>query len=160
MDIVGRVTEGLKDGAATVVGQAAARTVPTLLRLPRTGILGISLEVLSAVAVGILAERVVSRDTARSITAGGVSAPLATLAVAYNVPFLSRALSPASAAAGVSGYLRAYPQGGMSVGVGAYPQGRTFTPKPFLQAYPQGGAFLGSHPSSTYGAAAGAGAGC
>lgn len=124
-DIMGRVTTGLLDGLQVMLGKAGARAVPTLLKLPTTGTMGIGVQLASAVAVGMVAEQFVSRDAARMIVAGGVSAPLEALVISYNVPFLAPALT--------TGALSGYPQGGPLVG---YPRQHAAPAR--LAGYPQG----------------------
>lgn len=121
-DIVGRIQSGLTDGLNVLLGEAAARAIPTLFRLPTAGAVGIGVQLATAVGIGMVAERLVSRDAARMMVAGGVSAGLQSLVIAYNVPFLAPALQPGT----VSGY----PQGGRLIGYPRQPINR-------MAGYPQ-----------------------
>lgn len=141
-NIMGRIQGGLTDGLQVLLGEAAARMIPTLFRLPTTGPVGIGVQLASAVALGMVAERVVSKDAARMMVAGGVSAPLQSLVIQYNVPFLAPALQP--------GTVAGYPQGGRLLGYPRQPSR--------LAGYPQGGGALQVAPFvSTNGAGTGSG---
>ena len=123
IDLFQRAQQGLVDGLQVVVGTAGARMLPTLFRLDTQGPLGLGIQLASAVAIGAVAENFVSRDAARMMVAGGVAAPLQSLAVSLNIPVLSGAL------------LAGYPQGGRLIG---YPRPGV----PRLEGYPQGAARL------------------
>lgn len=73
------------DAGATLVGGAVARTVTGMLPLPKEGITGIAVGALVAVGVGwgVQQTRMVSRDTARFITAGAMQVPLKALITTF-----------------------------------------------------------------------------
>jgi hypothetical protein len=101
--VVGQLRTGIKDAAGVVVGKAGARILPTLVPgIPKTGPMGLAVQAAAALALGFVADQVASRDTARMVLAGALSAPLETAAVAYNVPLLGRALDPVASAAQVA----------------------------------------------------------
>lgn len=131
--IVRQLTGGLKDAAAIVGGEAVARIIPTVAKLPKEGAIGLGVQAASAVAAGYVAHKALGRDVARMVLAGGLSAPLKTALVAANIPFLSPALSPKTQAQNLGAYkgLRAYVQPTNGVGryvtaggMGAYVQPR------------------------------------
>lgn len=88
-----------------LVGKAAVRSVPDLLGLPKEGNIGLAVQAATALVVGFVADMMLGKDAGTAITAGGLSAPLETLIVAYKVPWLSDALSPTTAQAGVGAYV-------------------------------------------------------
>ena len=98
----------LQDGAANalyiLVGKAGARTVHTITGLPKAGNMGLAVQALSAVAVGMIADMVIGPARAKYVLAGGLTAPLETAIVAYNIPFLAPALSPAAQVNDLQGY--------------------------------------------------------
>lgn len=113
-DVLGMLTGGVTEAGQVLIGKAAARSIPDLAGLPKQGNVGLAIQAAVALGVGWLADRFVSKDAARALLAGGLTAPMETLIVAYNVPWLASALSPTTAQAEVGAYVR---RGG---GVGAY----------------------------------------
>lgn len=96
---------GIGDAAGVVAGKALARMVPTMVpQLPKTGPLGLAVQAATAVLVGWAASDVLRlpRDVARSLLAGGLSAPLETAAVAYRIPILGPALDPVAQVAAIA----------------------------------------------------------
>jgi len=122
----------LKDGsiAATqvLVGKAVVRSVPDLLNLPKQGNVGLAIQAAVALGTGYLSSMFLSRGAAAAMMAGGLTAPIETLLVSNNVPWIGEALSPTSDAAAVSGYMGRYPQ---APGMGRYPR-----PVAALAGYP------------------------
>lgn len=112
----------LKDGTMAagqvLVGKAAARSVPQLLNLPQQGNMGLAIQAGVALGLGYVSSMVFSRGTAAAIMAGGLTAPLETLLVANQVPWIGEALSPTTQLDQVSGYMGRYP-----AGIGRYPAG-------------------------------------
>lgn len=108
--IMRQLTTGLKDAAGIIVGEAGARTLPVLLKLPQQGALGLGVQAASGIVLGYVADRFLGRDFGRMVLAGALAAPLKTMIVAHKVPFFSTALSPATSAQGMGAYkgLRAY----------------------------------------------------
>lgn len=82
-DIIGSIKQGVMDAGATLVGGAVARTVNGFVPLPDTGIIGAAKGIGVAVAVGMLARKVVSSDTARFLTAGAMQVPLKGLITSF-----------------------------------------------------------------------------
>lgn len=108
MDIVGSFTDGAVTAGRVLIGKAGARSVPDLLGLPKEGNVGLAIQAAVALGLGYAAEMFMDRQTARDILAGGLTAPMETLIVAYNVPWLSGALAPTTAADGVGAYMGRY----------------------------------------------------
>jgi len=109
--VVGDLTKGVQDAALIIVGKAAARTIPAFLpQLPKAGPMGLAVQGVMAVVVGMIADQTLGRGTGRMVLAGGLTAPLETAAVAFNVPFLAAALSPVESANQVSAYVYGYVQ--------------------------------------------------
>lgn len=107
--IVGQVMQGMKDAGATLVGGALARTATGFVPLPNTGLTGAAVGVGVAVALGMVARKVVSADTARFITAGAMQVPLKAL-ITTAVPSAGAFLGDYDAMGvygpqGVAGYL-------------------------------------------------------
>lgn len=89
--VVNTLTRGVQDAAFVVVGKAGARLAPALLGLPQGGMLGIAVQALSAVGVGMLVHRFAGGDAGRFAVAGALSAPVETLA--RGLPIIGPALS-------------------------------------------------------------------
>lgn len=116
------LTEGAQDAVLVLTGKAAVRTIPTLARLPQGGNMGLAVQALTAVGVSILAKGMVSPARAKMILAGGLSAPIETLIISYQVPFLAPALQGVTGDAQISAYLGGYvdPPPILDAGVGGY----------------------------------------
>ena len=117
--------QGIKDGAGVVIGKAATRTVAGLVPFgANTGIVGALKQVVVAVAVGYGAHKVMGKEFARMVVAGGIAAPIETLVKGLNIPILSPALAAGDEAYAAMGayplaaYPAALPAGGMSDGMG------------------------------------------
>lgn len=117
-DIFGLLMDGTIEAGQVLVGKAAARSVPDLAGLPKQGNVGLATQMGVALGMGWLADMFWSKQAARAILAGGLTAPLETLVVAYNVPWLSTALSPTTANATVSAY--SMPRRALPGGVASY----------------------------------------
>ncbi|KKN26156.1 hypothetical protein LCGC14_0877570 [marine sediment metagenome] len=117
------LTQGAMDAALILVGKAGARSVPAFLpNLPKEGNIGLAVQALVAVALGLAADMVLPSAQAKMILAGGLTAPVETLVVSFNVPFLADALAPVTASEQLSayyGYVQP-PQIAPADGVGAY----------------------------------------
>lgn len=130
-DVVTMLLDGSIAASQVLVGKAAARAVPEMANLPKQGNVGLAVQAAVALASGYVASMFLSRGSAAAIMAGGLSAPIETLIVANNIPFLSEALAPQTAQAAVNGYgMGRYSHSQ----VGRYPQG----PRPVakLAGYP------------------------
>lgn len=114
-DVVTMLMDGSIAASQVLVGKAVARSVPQMANLPKEGNVGLAVQAGVALATGYVASMFLSRGAAAALMAGGLSAPIETLIVANNVPFLSEALSPATVQASVNGYR----------GVGRYAHTRT-----------------------------------
>ncbi len=124
-NITRQLTDGAMDSVLVLTGKAATRTIPLMANLPKEGNIGLAIQALTAVVVGMIAQRVVTPARARMILAGGLTAPLETLIVSYNVPFLAPALQPVESDAQLSayhmgGYVSPAAANGVNNGVGGY----------------------------------------
>lgn len=104
VDIVGSLVDGSVEAVQILVGKAAARSIPNLVRLPVQGNIGLAIQAATALVSGYVAGMFLSPNAARAIMAGGLTAPIETLIVSYNVPWLAPALSPTTQASTLSAY--------------------------------------------------------
>lgn len=104
--VVDMLWGGTIEAGQILVGKAAARSVPDMAGLPKEGNVGLAVQAAMAVGLGWAADMFLSPNAARAILAGGLTAPLETLIVAYQVPWLSTALSPTTANAEVQAYVQ------------------------------------------------------
>lgn len=81
--IVGQIKQGVFDAGATLAGGAAARVVSGMLPLPKEGLAGTASSLAVALAVGMVARKVVSHDTARFLTAGAMQVPVKNLITTF-----------------------------------------------------------------------------
>lgn len=100
--------DGAMDSALVLTGKAATRAIPLMINLPKEGNLGLAIQGATAVVVSMLAQNFLRPQQARMILAGGLTAPLETLIVSYNIPFLAPALQPVEGDAQLSAYLGGY----------------------------------------------------
>lgn len=105
LDIVRSLTDGAIEAGQVLIGKAAVRSVPDLMALPKEGNVGLAVQAGVALALGWAAEMFLSKDAARALLAGGLTAPLETVIVAYRVPWLAPALSPVTQTATLSSYV-------------------------------------------------------
>jgi len=104
VDIVGSLMDGSVEAVQILIGKAAARSLPDLVGAPKQGNIGLAVQAATALVTGYVAGMFLSENAARAMMAGGLTAPLETLIVSYDVPWLGRALSPVSTANGVAAY--------------------------------------------------------
>lgn len=135
--MVRQLTAGVLGTLQMIAGKVAARTIPTLANLPRDGAVGMGVQGVVAIVLGVLGTRMLGAEAGKNIMIGALSAPIESALVTANVPFVSEALQP----------LGSYPQV-YSGGVGAYPAvagvplGREavgegfYSPRPGVGAYP------------------------
>lgn len=102
--------DGTMDAVLVLTGKAATRTIPIVANLPKEGNVGLAVQALTAVVVGLVAGRVgiFNPTQARMLLAGGLTGPLETLIVANNIPFLGPALSPVEGEAQMGAYVEGY----------------------------------------------------
>ena len=100
--------DGAMDSALVLTGKAATRMIPLMANLPKEGNIGLAVQGLTAVVVSMLAQNFLRPAQARMILAGGLTAPLETLIVSFNIPFLAPALQPVEGDAQLSAYLGGY----------------------------------------------------
>lgn len=99
-DILDTFINGAMGAGGVLVGKAAVRSLPQLLSLPQAGNTGLAVQAATAVAAGWVADRFIGPDVASYILAGGLSAPMESLIIRLNVPWLSTALASSGAVAG------------------------------------------------------------
>ena len=104
-DFVGSFVAGATEATQVLVGKALARSVPDLVGLPKQGNIGLAIQTGVALLTGYAAEMFVSAGAARALMAGGLTAPLETLIVAYNVPWLAPALHPVTGQNALGSYV-------------------------------------------------------
>lgn len=138
--VVGMVMQGAKDAGAIVGGKVAANVVARAIPLADAGAMGVVKRVGAAVLVGYAANKFLSRETARLMLAGGLTAVIESAARAVlpaNIVAIGLAGEDADAlgaylagieegaALGADEALGAYLQAGVGAedGVGAYPEG-------------------------------------
>lgn len=107
-NITKTLMDGAMDSALVLTGKAATRAIPLMANLPKEGNIGLAVQGLTAVVISMLAQNFLRPAQARMILAGGLTAPLETLIVSFNVPFLAPALQPVEADAQLSAYLGGY----------------------------------------------------
>lgn len=134
--ITRNLTQGVMDAGLVLVGKAGARTIPAMLpNLPKEGNVGLAVQALVAVVLGMAADMFLSPANAKMVLAGGLTAPVETLVVSFDVPFLAEALAPVTADQQLSAYagyvqpeliaapsaeMGAYVQEGADVAMGGY----------------------------------------
>jgi len=107
MPIMRVFTDGIVEAGQILVGKAAVRTIPDLIpNVSKEGNMGIAIQVGTALAIGWAADMFLSKNAARAMTAGALTAPLETLIVAYQVPWISSALAPVSSQTSLQAYVR------------------------------------------------------
>ncbi len=107
-NITRTLMDGAMDAAMVLTGKAATRAIPLMANLPKEGNIGLAVQGATAVVVSMLAQQFLRPQQARMILAGGLTAPLETLIVSFNVPFLGPALQPVESDAQLSAYLGGY----------------------------------------------------
>lgn len=116
------LTSGAIEAGQVLFGKALVRSVPDLAGLPKEGNVGLAVQAAVALVGGILADMFLSKDASRAILAGGLTAPLETVIVAYKVPWLSGALSPVTQTSTLSAYVMS--GNGNNMRLGAYARER------------------------------------
>lgn len=118
-------------GAVEVtLGKAGARALPTMLKLPADGAMGLATQVVSALAIGWLGS-MLSPNAGKMLLIGGLTAPIESFIKGANIPVISPALSgqdyfavgayPAPAPA-LHGYVQAPALAAYEDDFAAYPQ--------------------------------------
>lgn len=121
-DIIRTLIDSTVEAGQVLIGKAAVRTVPDLVGFPASGNTGIAIQAGTALVIGFVADMFLRPATVRALTAGALTAPLETLIVANDVPWLARALSPVTAQNQLGAYVQwgAGRGGGSHAGVGRY----------------------------------------
>lgn len=113
--MMGNVMKGLKGGTGVVLGKAAVRALPTLVRLPTAGVLGAAVQGLTGVILAPVVQKFLGGEWGTAFLYGAFAAPIESLIVGMNIPLLAPALS-------------AYPGAGLSAYPGGGPLGAIPTP--------------------------------
>lgn len=92
---------GIKGGTGVVLGKAAVRALPSLVRLPTTGVMGAAVQGVTGVLLAPFVSRFLGGEWGTAFLYGAFAAPIESLIVGMNIPVLGPALS-------------AYPGEGMS----------------------------------------------
>ena len=90
--------DGLVAGVQVTAGEGVTRLIPHFVGLPRTGVVGVAVEIATAVVVGMVSDQFIGRRAAEYVTAGAMSVPIKGLALRYaapQVPLVGSALTPA-----------------------------------------------------------------
>ncbi len=129
--VFSRATTAAVDGVWIVGGKAVTNALPALIGLSPTGILGLGIKALAAVASGYLFG-FVSANAGKLAAASGFASIYEPYIKGLNLPILS----PALAADDVYGYA-AYPDETDTLPMSAYPGGGGGVTEDELAAYPQ-----------------------
>lgn len=93
-NIIRKLQTGLMNAGAAVLGKGVARVLPQQLGIPTAGAPGIAAQVAVGLGIGLIADRLpISSQLADSVLVGALMAPIESLVVTLNVPFLSPALA-------------------------------------------------------------------
>lgn len=111
--LIGRLTAGVTNGGAVIVGKLGARVLPQMMGLPQAGIAGIATQLGAGIAVSMLVDRVSPRH-GPFVLAGAMASIEESLLKKANIPVLSPALGDEA------DLLAAYPMG--TPGLSAYPE--------------------------------------
>lgn len=87
------LVNGAQGAAIAVGGKVGARMIRNLLPLEDTGIMGVAKSALSAVAVGIAADKVLPARFRDAAVIGALMAPVEDVASSLNLPFLNAGLA-------------------------------------------------------------------
>ena len=117
----GKLMDAGLGAAQVVIGKAGARAIPTMLKLPADGPMGLATQVAAALAMGFVGSYL-SPSAGKMLLIGGLCAPIESFIKGANIPVISSALSGQDYFA-VGGYPAAPPA------LNGYPQA------PSLQAY-------------------------
>lgn len=114
MGIVNQLIDGGIGAAEVLAGKGVVRSVPQLFSIDRETTMGLIVQALAALGVGIGANYIVSKSAAHVMLAGGLAAPLETLIKKAGIPVVSAAFGETEEEAQLIG---AYPEL-----MGAYPR--------------------------------------
>lgn len=85
--VLKEVQQGVLDAGGVIVGKAATRMIANFIPVPKeTMMMNFVVQAGSAIAVGMVARTVFSRDVARMMIAGGFAAPVESFA--KGIPFI------------------------------------------------------------------------
>lgn len=113
-----RLMGGVVDAGEVLVGKVVVRTLPGMVGLPTTDMMGMLSQAVTAVLAGGVAHSFVSANAGKMILAGGLSAPLESFVKGMNIPVVSAALGEDTVEVGTG--VSSYPE--ITNQVGAYPQ--------------------------------------
>ena len=114
---VNNLLSGVIDAGEVLGGKIVVRTLPGLVGLPTTDMLGLSVQALTAVLAGGVAHTFINPNAGKMVLAGGLAAPLETLLKGLNIPFISANLGEDVIEVGGMGSYVQIPSG-----MGTYPQ--------------------------------------
>ena len=114
---VSNLMSGVIDAGEVLGGKIVVRTLPGLVGLPTTDMLGLSVQALTAVLAGGVAHTFINPNAGKMVLAGGLAAPLETLLKGLNIPFISANLGEDVIEVGGMGSYVQIPSG-----MGTYPQ--------------------------------------
>lgn len=121
-----RLTRDLQEGVVgafqVVSGKAAARVVPEMFGIPSAGLQGLAIQAGVALLVGMFGRQIFGVKAGQMLTIGALTAPVETVIIQANIPF-------------ISGGLSAYPTLGAYVNGAGVPG--QLTPGGSMDAYPQ-----------------------
>jgi hypothetical protein len=87
------VKRGIIGGTGVVLGKAASRAIPTLVNLPRTGVLGAAIQGATGVLLAPFVTKFMGGEWGTAFLYGAFAAPIESLIVGFKVPVLAPALS-------------------------------------------------------------------
>ena len=88
----GMLMQGGIDTIQVTLGKVAARTVPTLAKIPTAGPMGLVVQGVVAVLIGFVGHNFINRNAGKMMLAGALSAPVESIIKQANIPFISSGL--------------------------------------------------------------------
>lgn len=91
--LTGNIMKGIKGGTGVVLGKAAVRAIPALVRLPVTGVMGAAVQGITGVVLAPIVQKFLGGEWGTAFLYGAFAAPIESLIVSMNIPVLGPALS-------------------------------------------------------------------
>lgn len=91
--LLGRLQQGGMDALAVLAGRAGVRAISKQFPYPSGSVMDSVVELGGALALGMVAERIVGRDRARFVLAGALSNPAEDMIASAKIPYISALLS-------------------------------------------------------------------
>jgi hypothetical protein len=88
----GRLMDAGIGAVEVTLGKAGARAIPTMLKLPADGAMGLATQLVSALVIGWLGS-MVSPNMGKMLLIGGLTAPIEAFIKGANIPVISPALA-------------------------------------------------------------------